>query len=37
MLSGAPVPWQQRAELVGGLIGDAGKDIGEPGLGPDRR
>ncbi len=27
-----PVPGQQLVELVGGMFGDAGQDVGEPGL-----
>jgi hypothetical protein len=28
----SPVPEQQLLELVGGMIGDAGQDVGQPGL-----
>ncbi len=26
------VPWQQRVDAIGRVIGDAGQDVGEPGL-----
>ena len=29
---GRPVPGQQVVELVAGVIGDTGQDIGQPGL-----
>lgn len=32
-----PVPWQEVVELRGRGSGDAGKDVGEPGLGVDCR
>ena len=27
----APVPWQQLVQARGGVVGDAGQDVGEPG------
>jgi hypothetical protein len=30
-----PVPWQQFVDAIGGVIGDAGEHVSEPGLGID--
>ena len=30
--AGLPVPWQQFVELTSRMFGDAGEDVGEPGL-----